>query len=116
MQDQRTICWDPLSDTENGEVVTELPSAGNWVFDVKWCPRDPGVVATASFDGTVSVYSVLASQSNSGTAEPAGSGSSLPEMARDPSSSQLAHAPKWLKRPVGASFGFGGKLARFSTT
>jgi len=42
------------------------------------------------------------------------------EEARDGSSvplfepSKSAHAPKWLKRPAGVAFGFGGKLASFS--
>ena len=29
--------------------------------------------------------------------------------------SPLLHAPEWMKRPAGACFGFGGKLAAFKT-
>lgn len=29
--------------------------------------------------------------------------------------SPLLQAPEWMKRPAGASFGFGGKLAAFKT-
>ena len=30
-----------------------------------------------------------------------------------PGAAQLKNPPKWLKRPVGANFGFGGKLVTF---
>ena len=33
--------------------------------------------------------------------------------AAAPGAAQLKNPPKWLKRPVGANFGFGGKLVTF---
>lgn len=30
-----------------------------WCFDVQWCPRNPALLSTASFDGKITVYSVM---------------------------------------------------------
>jgi protein transport protein SEC31 len=54
----------------------------------------PAILSTSSFDGTVSVYSLT----DTG----------------DGSSGGASQAPGWLKRPAGASFGFGGQLVTFS--
>ena len=42
--------------------MAELPTSNQWSFDVSWCPRNPGVIASASFDGRVSVYSLMGGQ------------------------------------------------------
>lgn len=41
------------------QVVYEVPSTSQWCFDVQWCPRNPGLISTSSFDGHISVYSLL---------------------------------------------------------
>ena len=30
-----------------------------WCFDVQWCPRNPQCISACSFDGRVSVYSIM---------------------------------------------------------
>ena len=35
--------------------MAELPVAANWVFDVKWCRRNPELVAASSFDGSITI-------------------------------------------------------------
>lgn len=37
----------------------ELPTSNQWCFDVKWCPRNPAVISSSSFDGHVTVYSLM---------------------------------------------------------
>ena len=37
----------------------ELPCPAQWSFDVKWCPRNPNMICTPSFDGHISVYSLM---------------------------------------------------------
>ncbi|GCB83849.1 hypothetical protein scyTo_0024119, partial [Scyliorhinus torazame] len=54
-KDNRILCWNP----NTGEVVYELPTSSQWCFDVQWCPRNPAVLSAASFDGRISVYSVM---------------------------------------------------------
>ena len=44
-KDSRTLCWDPRTDG-TAEQVVELPPAGNWVFEVQWCPKSPGAAAS----------------------------------------------------------------------
>ena len=37
----------------------ELPATTQWIFECHWCPRNPSIISTASFDGHVSLYSLL---------------------------------------------------------
>jgi len=41
------------------KVVYELPTGSQWSFDVQWCPRNPAMISSCSFDGHVSVYSLM---------------------------------------------------------
>lgn len=41
------------------QVIYELPTTNQWCFDVEWCPRNPALLSTASFDGRITVYSVM---------------------------------------------------------
>ncbi|XP_024025815.1 protein transport protein SEC31 homolog B [Morus notabilis] len=94
-KDNRTICWD----TTSAEIVCELPASTNWNFDVHWYPKIPGVISASSFDGKIGIYNIEGcSRYGAGEAD-----------------FGAAHlrAPKWYKRPVGVSFGFGGKLVSF---
>ncbi|XP_026349664.2 protein transport protein Sec31B isoform X5 [Ursus arctos] len=54
-KDNQILCWNLGSN----EVVYKLPIQSSWCFDVQWCPRDPPVFSAASFDGWISLYSVM---------------------------------------------------------
>ena len=41
------------------QVVYELPTSTQWCFDVQWCPRNPAIISSSSFDGHVSLYSLM---------------------------------------------------------
>ena len=41
------------------QVVYELATGNQWSFDVQWCPRNPAVISASSFDGHISVYSLM---------------------------------------------------------
>ncbi|ONM25780.1 Protein transport protein SEC31 homolog B [Zea mays] len=98
-KDNRTICWDTVS----GEIISELPASANWNFDLHWYRKIPGVIAASSFDGKIGIYNLEFSGLYA-TGDAVGApGSVRPR----------APAPKWLKCPTGASFGFGGKLVSF---
>ncbi|OMO69711.1 hypothetical protein CCACVL1_19320 [Corchorus capsularis] len=94
-KDNRTICWD----TVTGEIVCELPAGSNWNFDVHWYPKIPGVVSASSFDGKIGIYNI--------------EGCSRYGVGEGDFGAVSLRAPKWYKRPVGASFGFGGKVVSF---
>ncbi|KAJ1962794.1 protein transport protein S31 [Dipsacomyces acuminosporus] len=110
-KDNRTICWNPLS----GEIVGELPPSNNWVYDVQWNQANPNLLSGASFDGRINLYT-LARESDSIE-------STVAQVSDDPFAPQsttafapslsLKRPPKWLARPCGAVFGFGGKLVHF---
>jgi protein transport protein SEC31 len=101
-KDNRTLCWD----TGSGEIVCELPAGANWNFDVQWSPKIPGVLSTSSFDGKIGIYNIEACGRNvSGEAEFGGA-------IVSGGSSALLKAPKWLERPAGVSFGFGGQAVQ----
>lgn len=39
-------------------MVFELPTNNQWSFDVQWCPRNPGLISSSTFDGHVTIYSL----------------------------------------------------------
>uniref|UniRef100_A0A7N6A7Z9 Protein transport protein Sec31A n=1 Tax=Anabas testudineus TaxID=64144 RepID=A0A7N6A7Z9_ANATE len=127
-KDNRILCWNP----NTGEVIYELPTTNQWCFDVQWCPRNPALLSTASFDGKITVYSVMGGSlkaqqqstadkisSSFDAMDPFGTGQVLPPLQVPQPAMQetivppLKKPPKWVRRPVGASFAFGGKLITF---
>lgn len=118
-KDNKLLCWNIDSE---GEVLSEVPT-NQWYSDIAWCPRNPALIAASSLDGNVSVYSLFGgSQQQVQTASKIAD--SFPNMEQlsqvEPfpqttteSFHDLKKPPKWLKRPAGVAFGFGGKFATF---
>ncbi|XP_057590902.1 protein transport protein Sec31B isoform X4 [Hippopotamus amphibius kiboko] len=92
----------------------------------EWCPRDPSVFSAASFDGWISLYSVMgrswevqqmrqADKISSSFSK----GQPLPPLQVPEQVAQaslippLKKPPKWMRRPAGVLFAFGGKLVTF---
>ncbi|NXF36356.1 SC31B protein, partial [Nyctibius bracteatus] len=130
-KDNRILCWNPSV----GEVVYELPIQNQWCFDVQWCPRNPSVFSAATFDGWINIYSVMGGNleaqqktqadkisSSFNNLDPFGTGQILPplqvpeQVAQTTLIPPLKKPPKWIRRPVGVSFAFGGKLISFGLT
>ncbi|KAI4163101.1 MAG: hypothetical protein LQ342_003228 [Letrouitia transgressa] len=116
-KDNRTICWNP----QTGEQTGEFPVVTNWTFETRWNPQNPAFLATASFDGRIAVQTIQDTQSltTSSQFNQAQSVDDEDFFNKAPSHSQgpvfsLNKPPKWLVRPCGASFGFGGKIVSFS--
>ncbi|CAB1318039.1 unnamed protein product [Coregonus sp. 'balchen'] len=124
-KDNRILCWNP----NTAEVLYELPTSTQWCFDIQWCPRNPAVLSAAAFDGHISIYSIMGGSSQAfsqtqadtistsfGNMDPFGMGQTLPplQLPKAPAAhttiTPLKKPPKWIRRPVGASFAFGGKL------
>ncbi|XP_064005673.1 protein transport protein Sec31A isoform X6 [Pogoniulus pusillus] len=127
-KDAKILCSNP----NTGEVLYELPTSTQWCFDIQWCPRNPSVLSAASFDGRISVYSIMGGSmdglrqkqvdqlsSSFGNLDPFGTGQPLPPLQLPQQAAPqsvvlpLKKPPKWIRRPVGASFSFGGKLVTF---
>jgi hypothetical protein len=107
-KDNRTLIWDlfqlqPVyelpfkgpntSEADHQHVFGELAtSASQRRYHVAWSPCLPAITSTSSFDRRVQFYSTTGFQS------------------------KLGRAPKWLRRPVCATFGFGGKFVMINNT
>ncbi|KAF8631103.1 hypothetical protein AX17_005148 [Amanita inopinata Kibby_2008] len=117
-KDNRALCWNP----QTSEIIGELPSANNWAFQVGWCPRNPDLLATAFFDGTIGIHSLQSTNEPSiagRAAVPQANGDDIFDSANIARVSQsgtfsLKQPPKWLRCPASCSFGFGGKLVTVS--
>ncbi|CRL00243.1 CLUMA_CG013516, isoform A [Clunio marinus] len=126
-KDNKILCWDANSEDSHGEVLSEIASTNQWYSDISWCPRNPAIVAASSFDANVSIYSIFGGsqqqvQTTSKIADSFPGMEQIPhENVHQQASSQsvifhdLKRPPKWLKRPAGISFGFGGKLVTFNS-
>lgn len=116
-KDNKTIVWNP----QTGERLGELPEVTNWTFLTRFNPSNPNLSATASFDGKITVQTLQ--NTNPDTSKAAATKNlddedffqAAQNQPQDASWS-LTKAPKWFERPIGASFGFGGKLVIFKAS
>lgn len=112
-KDNRILVWNP----QTGERYGEFPEATNWTFSARFNPVNPNLSATASFDGKITIQSL---QNTNPKAAPAAQNnlddddffSKAPTQLQGATFS-LPRPPVWLERPVGVSFGYGGKLVSF---
>ena len=117
-KDCKTLIWNPNS----GELMGELAQDTNWTFQTEWCPRNPDLLASASFEGKISVYSLQNSASEDAQPDtteaahddPFSAAMNAAASANPSTAFALKQPPKWLRCPVGATFGFGGKLVTFN--
>ena len=115
-KDNRNICWNP----QTGESSGEFPVVTNWTFQTRFNPQNPHLIATASFDGKILVNSIQDTQTNDETPATAPRQQADDEDFFNKAQTRaqgtkfsLKKAPRWLRRPCGASFAFGGKVASF---
>ena len=90
------------------------------MFQTRWNPRNPELIATASFDGKIAIRSIQSTKPDADGLAGSHSQSVDDDDFFNKAQSQpqgtsfdLQKAPKWLQRPCGASFGFGGKIVSF---
>ncbi|RYO93442.1 hypothetical protein DL766_009556 [Monosporascus sp. MC13-8B] len=113
-KDNRTLVWNP----KTGERYGGFPEVTNWTFLTRFNPHNPNLSATASFDGKITIQTL---QNTNPSAAQSTTQSNLDgedfftQAQTQPQGAafSLAKAPKWFERPIGASFGFGGKLIVF---
>lgn len=116
-KDNRTLVWNP----QTGERYGELPEMTNWTFQTHFDPTNPNLSATASFDGRITIQTLQNTNPDSaqGPAEKNLDGEEFFRAAQtQPQGAlwSLSKAPKWFERPIGASFGFGGKIVVFKAS
>ena len=117
-KDNRNICWNP----HTGQILGEFPIVLNAAFQTRFCPHQPNLLATASFDNKIKIETI---QNANAKAASDGAGDVQQSMDANDffataqtqpqvSSFNLSTPPKWMKRPVGVSFGFGGRIVTFN--
>ncbi|KAL4893177.1 protein transport protein sec31 [Aspergillus ambiguus] len=118
-KDNRTLCWNP----QTGSAYGEFPVVTNWTFQTRWNPHNPNFFATASFDGRISIQTIQNTSTETAKAiadqNQALDGEDFFAKAQSQpqvSSFSLPKAPKWLERPCGATFGFGGRVVSVGLT
>ncbi|KAK1596186.1 WD40-repeat-containing domain protein, partial [Colletotrichum navitas] len=113
-KDNRTLVWNP----QTGDRYGEFPEVTNWTFLTRFNPSNPNLSATAGFDGKITIQTLQNTNPSNTQASTTNnldgedfftSAQTQPQGA----SFSLNKAPKWFERPIGASFGFGGKLVIF---
>lgn len=130
-KDYKILCWNPKSETPTGEILSEVATTSQWYADITWCPKNPALIAASSLDGVVSLYSLFGAdrqehqvQNNIKLADsfpgmdqfdaiPPQPVQQQPETVKP--NNDLKKPPKWLKKPISASFAFGDKLVSFSS-
>ncbi|KAJ3331979.1 protein transport protein S31 [Blyttiomyces sp. JEL0837] len=116
-RDNRVIVWN----TTTGTMVGDLQYSNNWTFDAQWSTRNPDLVCVASYDGKVSIHSLQESRreerENDGTHSANDDPYNFAQDAQVQASRNFAltRPPKWLRRPVGCAWAFGGKLVTFAS-
>lgn len=120
----RLVLWELCSVSEIPRAPSQYPASNNWIFQTGFCPRNPDIFASASFDGKINVFSLQTnrnfSECSSRSAHQQASESE--DLFDNPSflasstegDFSLQQPPKWLQRPVSATFGFGGLLTTTS--
>lgn len=112
-KDNRNICWNP----QIGQPYGEFPVVTNWTFQTRWNPHNPNFFATASFDGKISIQTLQNTKTDDAQAiadhNQALDGEDFFAKAQTQpqvSKFSLPKPPRWLERPSGVSFGFGGRV------
>lgn len=116
-KDNKTMVWNP----QTGERYGEFPEVTNWTFMTRFNPHNPNLLATAAFDGKVTIQTLQntnpsASQTTAGNNLDGEDFFTSAQTQPQDASFSLSKAPKWDEPPIGASFGFGGKLVMFKKT
>ena len=118
-KDNRNLCWNP----QTGEAYGEFPVVTNWTFQTRWNPHNPNFMATASFDGRIVVQSIQSTKSevdipNANQSQTLDDEDFFNKAQSQPQGTAftLTKAPKWLQRPCGTTFSFGGKIVSFKPT
>lgn len=50
--------------SQKGEpiILCDMPLSTQWNFEVNWCPRNPFLISTSSFDSRATIYSLSGGQ------------------------------------------------------
>ncbi|GAV28076.1 hypothetical protein PMKS-001544 [Pichia membranifaciens] len=109
-KDDSTLLWNPIE----GVQLATYPSLSNWVHETRFAPKIPEVFASASLAKKICIQSLQdTSEPISTKVQSKDENDFWNEISTTETQQPLfkvQQAPIWLKRPVSATFGYGGKL------
>lgn len=109
-KDDSTLLWNPIE----GVQLATYPSLSNWVHETKFAPKIPEVFASASLAKKICIQSLQdTSEPISAKVQSKDENDFWNEISTTETQQPLfkvQQAPIWLKRPISATFGYGGKL------
>ena len=110
-KDNVVNCWD----IRKGEIISQVEISSNLVHDAQWSTSHASLVCTASL-GKVKVHALHDPTCNVSCVDTDLNSSSEFGVSITPTQIKpdFSKPPKWMKRSVGVSMGFGGKLVSFS--
>ncbi|CAK7218696.1 protein transport protein S31 [Sporothrix curviconia] len=115
-KDNRTLVWNP----NTGDFFGELQEGTNWAFLTRFNPENPDLTATAAFDGKITIQTLQTTNSSADAQVAAQSNLDAEDFfatahtAPTVQNFSLPNPPNWYLKPVGAAFGFGGKVVYFT--
>ena len=110
-KDDSTLLWNPI----DGIQLATYPSLPSWVHETKFAPKIPEVFASASLSKKICIQSLQDTSEPLSVKVKSENESDFWNQISSTDTQQtvfkVRQAPLWLKRPVSATFGYGGKLA-----
>ena len=110
-KDDSTLLWNPIE----GIQLASYPSLPNWIHQTKFAPKIPEIFASASLSKKLVIQSL---QDTAGpisidvkTENENDFWNQISTTETQKPVFKVNQAPIWLKRPISAQFGYGGKLA-----
>lgn len=103
----------------NSKILYDLPTSGQWCFDLSWCEPKPDLIVASSYEGQINIYNLMGGKFNvmdetsSKIMKSFGLNDSSNKMALSPHKltsdqqqimPQLKIAPKWMRNSCGVSF------------
>ncbi|KAG0687733.1 protein transport protein S31 [Pichia californica] len=109
-RDDSTLLWNPIE----GIQLASYPLSSNWVHETKFAPKIPEIIASASLSKKIIIQSLQdTSKPDINKVKSQNENDFWNEISTVETQQptiKIQQAPIWLKRPVSANFGYGGKL------
>ncbi|KAL6073528.1 Protein transport protein SEC31 [Balamuthia mandrillaris] len=98
-KDNELFCWN----TSTAQLQCVVETTTGWNSNIQWSPTQPAILSTCSLQGQVKIF---------GLHDPT---RKVTRGSHSDDQIDYSRPPQWMKRPVSAAFGFGGKLFAFGS-
>lgn len=110
-RDDSVYLWNPI----DGDLLASYPTSPSWINQVKFAPKAPEVFAASSLSKKVSIQTIQDTSESAldavKTENESDFWNQISTTETQQPSIKIKQAPLWLKRPISANFGYGGRLS-----